>query len=151
MSLLLIPPGPVRLQSYNGYSFLYCYDCHCATIPSGLAEHILRLYKHLSSAERRRVIKYYTTTTLSSKNLITQYKQMAQLLPPDYSRPLPFLPTKNGFACGYSGCGFRSQNYKRLRVHLNKEHKVFGMACTPYIQYVSLQSWYSSNYKYNGY
>lgn len=145
------PPGPVQLHFYNGHSFLYCHDCHCVTVPSGLADHMLRLHKPLPSALRRRVVRYYTTTTLSSEDLITQHEQMAQLLPPDYSLPLSFLPTKGGFACGYDGCRFLSRSYKRLRVHLNEAHFVLGAACAPYIQRVSLQSWYSGNHKYASY
>lgn len=149
---LLPPPGPIQVHSYGGRSFLYCHDCHCVTIPSGLADHMQRLHKPMLSTLRRQVVKYYTSqTTPSSKDLITQHEQMAQLLPPNHSRPLTFLPIKDGFACGYGGCSFLSQSYKRLRVHLNEEHMVLGAACDPCIQCVSLQSWYFGNHKYAGY
>lgn len=146
---LLPPPGPIQVHSYGGRSFLYCHNCHCVTIPSGLADDMERLHKPMLSTLRRQVVKYYTSqTTPSSKDLITQHEQMTQLLPPNHSRPLPFLPIKDGFACGYGGCSFLSQSYKRLRVHLNEEHMVLGAACAPYIQCVSLQSWYFGNHKY---
>jgi hypothetical protein len=117
------PPGPVQLHFYNGHSFLYCHDCHCVTVPSGLVDHMLRLHKPLPSALRRRVVRYYTTTTLSSEDLITQHEQMAQLLPPYYSLPLPFLPTKGGFACGFA-CGFDSCRFLPVAVRLIAVHYV---------------------------
>jgi hypothetical protein len=139
--------GSVRLYSVDRHSFLYCCDCYCVLLPQSLTERLTRFHKGLSCVQRKQVVLCYTALTKDKNDLITRHEQIIQLLQPDYSLPLPFLPTYSGFACAFNNCRFLSQSYKLLRVHLNNTHVLSGAACAPYMQPVSLQSWCSRNRK----
>lgn len=91
------------------------------------------------------------TALLGGEALVTRHEKMAQVQPPDYSLPLSFLPTSDGFACTYDGCsngGVRGRSRKALRLHLNEEHAARGEeACVSYIRRVYLQTWFSRSRK----
>jgi hypothetical protein len=134
-----VPAALVQDHTYAGYRFLYCHACHSVVFQAGLLGHLRRVHTTLSHKQRLQIIGQFTT--LSS--IVSQLEHAAHPLPPDQSPPIPYLPMHEGFACSQDGCRFLSQNRDCIRKHLNADHALFRGACAPYIQQVTLQSWYS--------
>ena len=133
------PASLVQVHTHAGYRFLYCHACRSVVFQAGLLRHLRRLHTALSHKQRLRII----AQSAALADLITQPDHATRPLPPDRSLPIPYLPAHRGFACGWHGCRFLSRNRDCVRKHLNADHALHRGAWAPYIQRVTLQSWYS--------
>ena len=81
---------------------------------------------------------------LAIRDCMVSYRQPAR---ENSSRPVPFLPILDGFACGHctGSDSWYSTNRKAVQEHINQVHRLFGTAGTAGLRPAKLQTWYSSN------
>ncbi|KAH9211720.1 hypothetical protein DL95DRAFT_392184 [Leptodontidium sp. 2 PMI_412] len=124
---------PQLIEYFPDYRVLFCHCCKSVYFPSQLDRHLATRH-HIEHKRRQPVVAYCQTlpVAVAAAELALGEKD---------SRPVPFLPLLDGFACQL--CPFYSTNYHLIRGHLNKVHQLQRGQCDGQYHTVKLQSWYT--------
>jgi hypothetical protein len=109
----LIQPSQL-LHYLPTYRVLICKECRYAIQPSAISRHLKDIHR-IYRGDRQAFIQYTLALDLA---------EPGDVIPPEpHDGPVPFLPTKKGFACTAAGCIHLCVTVKRMKSHWSTSHK----------------------------